>query len=259
MYLEIETVAFTTALSARQTSNADVQARAQSHPATARRKRHPSRHLAPVPPGRLVIAPPSSCAKGDSSCKLKTTVPGPTLISEAARPRLNSPRELTRAVSACPIRVRRLEHLYGAAHRFELTRATPRGMIVTLEIPFQVEAAPIGPMKKRQPRTLRIRAKTRSRAKTDDATGPALQLKSHLRRRGFGSGDRETPDRRREIGERCVSLCRACGCRLVIEDAGDAIDGMPICGSRDCRSRRAHDRDDGHIWPHRVGFVQSAP
>jgi two-component system LytT family sensor kinase len=34
----------------------------------------------------------------------------------------------------------RLEHLYGAEHRFEFTRATPRGMIVTLEIPFQLEA-----------------------------------------------------------------------------------------------------------------------
>jgi sensor histidine kinase YesM len=34
----------------------------------------------------------------------------------------------------------RLEHLYGADGRLELARATPRGMIVTLEIPFQVEA-----------------------------------------------------------------------------------------------------------------------
>jgi hypothetical protein len=35
----------------------------------------------------------------------------------------------------------RLEHLYGADGRLDLALATPRGMIVTLEIPFQVESA----------------------------------------------------------------------------------------------------------------------
>jgi signal transduction histidine kinase len=34
----------------------------------------------------------------------------------------------------------RLEHLYGTGGHLTLARATPRGMIVTLEIPFQVEA-----------------------------------------------------------------------------------------------------------------------
>jgi sensor histidine kinase YesM len=34
----------------------------------------------------------------------------------------------------------RLQHLYGASHRFELTNATDGGLVVTLEIPFQVEA-----------------------------------------------------------------------------------------------------------------------
>jgi signal transduction histidine kinase len=36
----------------------------------------------------------------------------------------------------------RLKHLYGADGRLELARAVPRGMIATLEIPFQIESAP---------------------------------------------------------------------------------------------------------------------
>jgi two-component system LytT family sensor kinase len=94
-------------------------------------------------PGRLAIR----AARSGSGARLRLQVedngPGLSLVSEADAPAPADllARTLAGGVGLANTRAR-LEHLYGARGRLELARATPRGMIVTLEIPFQVEAAP---------------------------------------------------------------------------------------------------------------------
>ncbi|HLL72163.1 MAG TPA: histidine kinase [Pyrinomonadaceae bacterium] len=93
-------------------------------------------------PGRLAIR---AARRGERLIvQVEDNGPGLALISEGgSSPHLSYPATRTQAGGVGLANTRaRLEHLYGAEHRFELTRATPRGMIVTLEIPFQVEAAP---------------------------------------------------------------------------------------------------------------------
>jgi two-component system LytT family sensor kinase len=93
-------------------------------------------------PGRLVIR--AARRDGRLLLQVEDNGPGLSLIGEGgARPAAsNAPaRPLTGGLGLANTRAR-LEHLYGAEHRLELTRATPRGMLVTLEIPFQLEAAP---------------------------------------------------------------------------------------------------------------------
>jgi signal transduction histidine kinase len=93
-------------------------------------------------PGRLVIR--ASRRDGRLLLQVEDNGPGLSLIGEGgSRPAAsNAPaRPLTGGLGLANTRAR-LEHLYGAEHRLELTRATPRGMLVTLEIPFQLEAAP---------------------------------------------------------------------------------------------------------------------
>jgi LytS/YehU family sensor histidine kinase len=91
-------------------------------------------------PGRLAIR---AARRGDRLLlQVEDNGPGLSLISEGGTPPANPlTRTLAGGVGLANTRAR-LEHLYGREHRFELTRAKPRGMIVTLEIPFQIEAAP---------------------------------------------------------------------------------------------------------------------
>jgi sensor histidine kinase YesM len=95
-------------------------------------------------PGRLSIR----AARRDARLMLQVEDNGPglSLISEggnaaSVHTTASATRSHTGGLGLANTRAR-LEHLYGAEHRFELTRATPRGMLVTLEIPFQLEAAP---------------------------------------------------------------------------------------------------------------------
>jgi LytS/YehU family sensor histidine kinase len=100
-------------------------------------------------PGRLAIR--ASRRDGRLLLQVEDNGPGLALISEGGSAPAattihtttgtGATRSHTGGVGLANTRAR-LEHLYGAEHRLELTRATPRGMIVTLEIPFQIEAAP---------------------------------------------------------------------------------------------------------------------
>jgi two-component system LytT family sensor kinase len=95
-------------------------------------------------PGRLVIR--ATRRDGRLLLQVEDNGPGLSLISEGsssatAAAAATRPHTATGGVGLANTRAR-LEHLYGAEHRLELTRATPRGMLVTLEIPFQLEAAP---------------------------------------------------------------------------------------------------------------------
>jgi two-component system LytT family sensor kinase len=100
-------------------------------------------------PGRLLIRATRRNAR--LLLQVEDNGPGLSLISEGgSAPHApaahhatiaSATRAVTGGVGLANTRAR-LEHLYGAEHRFELTRATPRGMLVTLEIPFQLEAAP---------------------------------------------------------------------------------------------------------------------
>ncbi|HEY1404533.1 MAG TPA: histidine kinase [Pyrinomonadaceae bacterium] len=93
-------------------------------------------------PGRLAIRAARS-SNGRLRLQVEDNGPGLSLVSEADAPAPDDllTRTLTGGVGLANTRAR-LEHLYGADGRLTLERATPRGMIVTLEIPFQVEDAP---------------------------------------------------------------------------------------------------------------------
>ena len=96
-------------------------------------------------PGRLAIR--AVRREGRLLMQVEDNGPGLSLMSEGITTTTTaSPGPLARTfaggVGLANTRAR-LEHLYGANHRFELARATPRGMIVTLEIPFQLETAPV--------------------------------------------------------------------------------------------------------------------
>lgn len=147
-YLEIETVRFHDRLSVEtEIEPQTLQARVPNlilQPLVENAIRHGiSRQSAP---GRLTIR----ASRRDERLLLQVEDNGPglSLISEGSSGNappataINAaPRTSTGGVGLANTRAR-LEHLYGAEHRFELTRATPRGMLVTLEIPFQLEAAP---------------------------------------------------------------------------------------------------------------------
>ncbi|HZH32618.1 MAG TPA: histidine kinase [Pyrinomonadaceae bacterium] len=92
-------------------------------------------------PGRLAIR--AARRYGRLRLQVEDNGPGLSLVSEAGAPATGDllARTLAGGVGLANTRAR-LEHLYGAEGRLELARANPRGMIVTLEIPFQVEAAP---------------------------------------------------------------------------------------------------------------------
>jgi sensor histidine kinase YesM len=92
-------------------------------------------------PGRLAIR--AARRHGRLRLQVEDNGPGLSLVSEAGAPATDDllARTLAGGVGLANTRAR-LEHLYGAEGRLELARANPRGMIVTLEIPFQVEAAP---------------------------------------------------------------------------------------------------------------------
>ncbi len=92
-------------------------------------------------PGRLAIR----AAESDGRLRLEVEDNGPglALVSDGdapAAPQDLLARTLAGGVGLANTRAR-LEHLYGADGRLELARATPRGMLVTLDIPFRVEAA----------------------------------------------------------------------------------------------------------------------
>jgi two-component system, LytTR family, sensor kinase len=149
-YLEIETVRFHDRLSVEtQIEPQTLQARVPNlilQPLVENAIRHGiSRQSAP---GRLAIR--ASQRDGRLRLQVEDNGPGLALISEGhnapppapdAATTMTTPRPVTGGVGLANTRAR-LEHLYGAHHSLELTRATPRGMIVTLEIPFQLEAAP---------------------------------------------------------------------------------------------------------------------
>jgi signal transduction histidine kinase len=148
-YLEIETVRFHDRLSVEtEIEPQTLQARVPNlilQPLVENAIRHGiSRQSAP---GRLVIR----AARRDARLLLQVEDNGPglSLISEGGAPHApanatasGATRTATGGVGLANTRAR-LEHLYGAEHRFELTRAAPRGMLVTLEIPFQIEAEPV--------------------------------------------------------------------------------------------------------------------
>jgi sensor histidine kinase YesM len=145
-YLEIETVRFHDRLSVEtEIDPQTLRARVPNlilQPLVENAIRHGiSRQSAP---GRLLIR--AARRDGRLILQVEDNGPGLSLISEGgSAPHATLAPAATRAVTGgvglANTRAR-LEHLYGAAHRFELTRATPRGMLVTLEIPFQLEAAP---------------------------------------------------------------------------------------------------------------------
>jgi LytS/YehU family sensor histidine kinase len=93
-------------------------------------------------PGRLTIRAARS-GRGRLRLQVEDNGPGLSLVSEADAPPPADllARTLAGGVGLANTRAR-LEHLYGAEGRLELERAVPRGMVVTLEIPFHVEAAP---------------------------------------------------------------------------------------------------------------------
>jgi sensor histidine kinase YesM len=95
-------------------------------------------------PGRLSIR--AARRDGRLLLQVEDNGPGLSLITEGGNAAsmhttASATRSHTGGLGLANTRAR-LEHLYGAEHRLELTRATPRGMLVTLEIPFQLEAAP---------------------------------------------------------------------------------------------------------------------
>jgi len=141
-YLEIETVRFQDRLSVEtDIEPRTLQARVPNlilQPLVENAIRHGiSRQSAP---GRLAIR--AALREGRLLLQVEDNGPGLSLISESGASSAHlSARTHAGGVGLSNTRSR-LEHLYGAEHRFELTRATPRGMIVTLEIPFQIEAAP---------------------------------------------------------------------------------------------------------------------
>jgi signal transduction histidine kinase len=91
--------------------------------------------------GRLTIRA-ALAGGGRLRLQVEDNGPGLSLDSEAgARPSGDLlERTLAGGVGLANTRAR-LEHLYGADGRLELARAVPRGMLVTLEIPFHVEDA----------------------------------------------------------------------------------------------------------------------
>ncbi|HJR07491.1 MAG TPA: histidine kinase [Pyrinomonadaceae bacterium] len=143
-YLEIETVRFHDRLSVETDIEPQtLQARVPNlilQPLVENAIRHGiSRQSAP---GRLAIR---AARRGERLfVQVEDNGPGLALISEGGSTHTSAhtaTRTPSGGVGLANTRAR-LEHLYGADQRLELTRATPRGMIVTLEIPFQVEAAP---------------------------------------------------------------------------------------------------------------------
>jgi sensor histidine kinase YesM len=144
-YLEIESVRFHDRLSVEtQIEPQTLRARVPNlilQPLVENAIRHGiSRQSAP---GRLSIR--ASRRNGRLLLQVEDNGPGLSLISEGGAHLANTTTPATRTatggVGLANTRAR-LEHLYGPEHRFELTRAAPRGMLVTLEIPFQIEAAP---------------------------------------------------------------------------------------------------------------------
>jgi signal transduction histidine kinase len=149
-YLEIESVRFHDRLSVEtQIEPQTLRARVPNlilQPLVENAIRHGiSRQSAP---GRLVIR--ASRRDARLLLQVEDNGPGLSLIGEGgmhlaaanANPTAAAPtRPVTGGVGLANTRAR-LEHLYGAEHRLEFTRAAPRGMLVTLEIPFQIEAAP---------------------------------------------------------------------------------------------------------------------
>jgi sensor histidine kinase YesM len=148
-YLEIEIVRFHDRLSVEtEIEPQTLQARVPNlilQPLVENAIRHGiSRQSAP---GRLAIR--AARREGRLLLQVEDNGPGLSLISEggaiapvaATHTTATPARTLTGGVGLANTRAR-LQHLYGAEHRLELTRATPRGMLVTLEIPFQLEAAP---------------------------------------------------------------------------------------------------------------------
>ncbi|HZG52265.1 MAG TPA: histidine kinase [Pyrinomonadaceae bacterium] len=96
-------------------------------------------------PGRLFIR--AARRRDHLWLQIEDNGPGLSLISEADTPAPTEDllgRTLAGGVGLANTRAR-LEHLYGADGRLTLARAEPRGMIVTLEIPFQVEAVSAEP------------------------------------------------------------------------------------------------------------------
>jgi signal transduction histidine kinase len=92
-------------------------------------------------PGRLTIRAARS-SRGRLRLQIEDNGPGLSLVGEADPPPPADLLERTLAGGVGLANTRaRLEHLYGGEGRLELARATPRGMLVTLEIPFRVEAA----------------------------------------------------------------------------------------------------------------------
>jgi sensor histidine kinase YesM len=90
-------------------------------------------------PGRLAIR--AAHRHGRLRLQVEDNGPGPTLVGEADAPAPGDLLARSRAGGVGLANTRaRLEHLYGAGGHLTLARATPRGMIVTIEIPFQVEA-----------------------------------------------------------------------------------------------------------------------
>ncbi|HEV7904746.1 MAG TPA: histidine kinase [Pyrinomonadaceae bacterium] len=145
-YLEIETVRFHDRLSVETDIEPQtLRARVPNlilQPLVENAIRHGiSRQSAP---GRLSIR--AARREGRLLLQVEDNGPGLSLISEnsnaaSVHTTASGTRPHTGGVGLANTRAR-LEHLYGAEHRLELTRATPRGMLVTLEIPFQLEAAP---------------------------------------------------------------------------------------------------------------------
>jgi two-component system, LytTR family, sensor kinase len=148
-YLEIETVRFHDRLSVET----DIDPRALNacvpnlilQPLVENAIRHGiSRQSAP---GRLAIR---AALQPDGRLRLEVEDNGPglSLVSEGVTHTTGAPPPAARTAAAAGglglANTRaRLENLYGAEHRFELKRATPRGMIVVIEIPFQPDTAPV--------------------------------------------------------------------------------------------------------------------
>jgi two-component system LytT family sensor kinase len=148
-YLEIEIVRFHDRLSVEtEIEPQTLQARVPNlilQPLVENAIRHGiSRQSAP---GRLSIR--ASRRDRRLLLQVEDNGPGLALISDGsnapnattAHATATATRTLTGGVGLANTRAR-LEHLYGTEQRLELTRATPRGMLVTLDIPFQLEAAP---------------------------------------------------------------------------------------------------------------------
>ena len=146
-YLEIETVRFHDRLSVEtEIEPQTLQARVPNlilQPLVENAIRHGiSRQSAP---GRLTIR--ASRRDARLLLQVEDNGPGLSLIGEgggaspATTIHATAARTGSGGVGLSNTRAR-LEHLYGREQRFELARATPRGMLVTLEIPFQLEAAP---------------------------------------------------------------------------------------------------------------------